>query len=34
MEVGTGENGDDEVADKVSLSIGSQKPRFARLVIR
>jgi hypothetical protein len=32
-EVGTGENGDDEVADNVSLSAGSQKPRFVRVVI-
>jgi hypothetical protein len=29
MEVGTVESGDDEVVDSVSLSAGSQKPRFA-----
>jgi hypothetical protein len=28
-EVGTRESGGDEVADSVSLSIGSRKPRFA-----
>jgi hypothetical protein len=33
MEVGTGERGDDEVADKVSLEASSRKPRFARLVM-
>jgi hypothetical protein len=26
MEVGTGESGDDEVANNMSLSVGSQKP--------
>jgi hypothetical protein len=31
-EVGTGESSDDEVADKVSLSAGSQKPLFAHVV--
>jgi hypothetical protein len=34
MEVGIGESDDDEVADKMSLSIGSQKLCFARMVIR
>jgi hypothetical protein len=33
-EVGIGESGDDEVADKVSLSAGSWKPCFARVVIK
>jgi hypothetical protein len=28
MKVGTGESGDDEVADSVSLSASSQKPHF------
>jgi hypothetical protein len=32
-EVGTGESGDDEVANKVSLSAGGQKPRFTHVVI-
>jgi hypothetical protein len=32
-EVSTGESGDDEVADNVSLSVGSRKPRFVRVVI-
>jgi hypothetical protein len=32
-EVGTRESGDDEVADSVSLSVGSRKPHFARMVI-
>jgi hypothetical protein len=32
-EVGIGERGDDEVADSVSLSIGSRKPHVARMVI-
>jgi hypothetical protein len=32
-ELGIGEGGDDEVADKVSLSADSPKPRFARVVI-
>jgi hypothetical protein len=32
--MGTRESGDDEVADNMSLSVGSQKPRFARVVIR
>jgi hypothetical protein len=32
-EVGIGESGDYEVADSVSLSVGSQKPRFTRVVI-
>jgi hypothetical protein len=31
-EVGIRESGDDEVVDKVSLSAGSRKPRFARVV--
>jgi hypothetical protein len=34
MEVGIGENGDDEVTDKMSLSIGSRKLCFAHMVIR
>jgi hypothetical protein len=34
MEVGTGESGDDEVVDNVSLLAGSQKPRFTHMVIR
>jgi hypothetical protein len=34
MEVGIGESGDDEVVDKMSLSIGSRKFCFARMVIR
>jgi hypothetical protein len=33
MEVGTGESGDDEVADDVSLSASSRKPCFTRMVI-
>jgi hypothetical protein len=33
MEVGTGESGDNVVADNVSLSAGSRKPRFTRVVI-
>jgi hypothetical protein len=33
MEVGTRESGDDKVADSVSLSADSRKPRFARVVI-
>jgi hypothetical protein len=33
MEVGTRESGDDEVADSVSLSASSRKPRFTRVVI-
>jgi hypothetical protein len=33
MEVGTGESGDDEVANSVSLSADSWKPRFAHMVI-
>jgi hypothetical protein len=33
-EVGTRESGDDEVANSVSLSIGSRKPRFTHMVIR
>jgi hypothetical protein len=33
MKVGIGESGDDEVAEKVSLSAGSLKPLFARVVI-
>jgi hypothetical protein len=33
-EVGSRESGDDEVADSVILSAGSQKPRFSRTVIR
>jgi hypothetical protein len=32
-EVGIGESGDYEVADSVSLSVGSQKPRFTHVVI-
>jgi hypothetical protein len=32
-EVGTGESGDNEVADNVSLSAGSQNPRFTRVII-
>jgi hypothetical protein len=32
-EVGTRESGNDEVADNVSLSVGSRKLRFARVVI-
>jgi hypothetical protein len=32
-EVGTGESGDDEVADSVSLPTDSWKPRFACVVI-
>jgi hypothetical protein len=31
--VGTGESGDDEVADNVSFSVGSRKPRFIHMVI-
>jgi hypothetical protein len=34
MEVGIGENGDDEVANSVSLSASSWKPCLARVVIR
>jgi hypothetical protein len=33
MKVGTRESGDYEVADNVSLSVGSRKPRFTRVVI-
>jgi Flp pilus assembly protein TadD len=33
MKVSTRESGDDEVADNVSLSVGSQKPRFTHMVI-
>jgi hypothetical protein len=33
MEVDTGESGDDEVADSVSLSTSIRKPRFTRVVI-
>jgi hypothetical protein len=33
MEEGTGDKVDVELADMVSLSAGSQKPRFARVVI-
>jgi hypothetical protein len=33
MEVGTGESSDEEVADSVSMSIGSWKPRFTHVVI-
>jgi hypothetical protein len=33
MEEGTNDKVDAEVADKVSLSIESQKPCFARMVI-
>jgi hypothetical protein len=32
-EVGTREGSDDEVTDKVSLSVGSRKPRFTHMVI-
>jgi hypothetical protein len=32
-EEGTGDKVDAEVADKVSLSVGSQKPHFAHVVI-
>jgi hypothetical protein len=33
MKEGTGDKVDAEVADRVSLSTGSRKPRFARVVI-
>jgi hypothetical protein len=33
MEEGTNDKVDAEVADRVSLSIESQKPRFTRMVI-
>jgi hypothetical protein len=33
MEVGIGESDDDEVVNNVSLSAGSRKPRFTRVVI-
>jgi hypothetical protein len=33
MEVGTGESGDDEVANNVSLSVGGWKPCFTHVVI-
>jgi hypothetical protein len=34
MEVGTGESDNNEVTNNVSLSAGSRKPRFTRMVIR
>jgi hypothetical protein len=34
MEEGTGDKVDAEVANRVSLSVGSRKPRFACMVIR
>jgi hypothetical protein len=34
MEEGTNNMVDAEVANRVSLSVESQKPRFARMVIR
>jgi hypothetical protein len=33
MDVGTEERGNNEVADMVSLSVGSWKPHFTRVVI-
>jgi hypothetical protein len=33
MKEGTGDKVDAEVADRVSLSTGSRRPRFARVVI-
>jgi hypothetical protein len=33
MKVDTGESSNDEVADSVSLLVGSRKPRFSHVVI-